>query len=209
MKMIYLHGSLKELHPEPINVHSTTAAEALTVLKQFPGFDAENPVDVRVDGFDCRDALFVQTDKTELHVYPALRGAGGNGGFLQILIGAVMVVVGTVLWWNGPIGGTMAQVGIGMMMGGAMMMLGGVISMLAPQPKLGTGSATNSSLIIPASQNTVKIGTRLPLLFGRVKHFGHYLSFNVDAKRYDDSNMVLGGYCNQNGDGQALHCVLA
>lgn len=203
MKTIYLHGSLKELHPEPIRVHAQTAAEALSILKQVRGFDAEDPREVRVDGFECRDALFARTDKTELHVYPALRGSGGNGGLLQVIIGAVMVIVGAVLMVFGGSGTPLITSGV-------MMIIGGVIQMLAPQPKAAnSGTDTQQSLYIPANQNTTKIGTRIKLIFGMVRTYGHYLSFNVDAKRLDDSTMNLAGYCNYNGDGQAQGCVLA
>jgi predicted phage tail protein len=216
MKTIYLHGSLKELHPEPIKVHAQTAAEALSILKQLPGFDVENPVPVRVKDIECRDALYAPTELTELHVYPALMGGGGNTNILQVIIGAVLVIVGAILWWTGPAGGTMASVGISMMMGGAMVMLGGIIGMLAPSPKYGS-SAGQQSLYIPANQNTVKIGTRIPLVYGRIRHFGHYLSFNVDAKKLDDADMNLAGYCSgrtdSNGNrysyGQDGLCLLA
>jgi predicted phage tail protein len=216
MKTIYLHGSLTERHPEPIKVHAQTVAEALTILKQLPGFDVENPTPVRVKGVECRDAVFAPTDLTELHVYPALAGAGGNGGVLQMIIGAVLVVVGVVIGvltsWTG-IGGA---AGFSIAMSGAMMMLGGLIAMLAPSPKSST-SSSSQSLYVPSNQNTVKIGTRIPLLYGRIRHFGHYLSFNVDAKKLDDSDMNLAGYCSGRTDtngtrysyGQDGQCLLA
>jgi hypothetical protein len=97
-----------------------------------------------------------------------------------------------------------------------MMILGGILQMLAPTPKSNTGSS-DQSLYVPSNQNTVKIGTRIPLIYGRVRHFGHYLSFNVDSKRLDDSTMNLAGYCSGRTDangnrysyGQDGHCLLA
>jgi predicted phage tail protein len=202
MKTIYLHGSLTERHPEPIRVHATTVAEALTYLKQLPGFDVENPVPIKVKGFECRDAIFAATDETELHIYPALSGAGGNGGMLQTIIGAVIFVVGIVVGvltsWTG-VGGA---AGFSMAMSGAMMMLGGILAMLAPTPK--AGNAGSQSLYIPSNQNTTKIGTRIPLLYGRIRHFGHYLSFNVDARKLDDSKMNLAGYCSGKTDSNGV-----
>jgi predicted phage tail protein len=204
MKTIYLHGSLKDRHPEPIKVHASSVAEALSILKQLPAFDVENPVEVRVRGFECRDALYAATDVDELHVYPALRGGGGNGGFLQIIIGAVLVVVGVIVSFIP--GGQ--PFGISIAMSGAMMMLGGLIQLLAPSPKASTSADTSQSLYIPSNQNTTKIGTRIKLIFGTVRTFGHYLSFNVDARRLDNSTLALGGYCNYTGAGQAQNCVL-
>lgn len=207
MKTIYLHGSLKELHPTPINVHAQSVAEALSILKQIPGFDADNPRAVRVDGFLCRDAFYLPTNVKELHVYPALRGAGGNAGLLQMIVGAVMVIVGAVLTFFPQFGGT--AYGPALMKVGAMMMLGGLIQMLSPQPKTSVSSSSDQTLYIPSNQNTTKIGTRIKLIFGRMKTYGHYLSFNVDAKRLDDSTLDLAGYCNHTGAGQTQSCVLA
>jgi predicted phage tail protein len=216
MKTIFLHGSLNELHPEPIKVHAETAAEAVSFLKQLEGFDVENPRPIRVRGIDCRDAIY---DKTlcpdELHIYPALAGAGGNGGMLQVIIGAVLFIVGIVVGvltsWTG-FGGA---AGFSLAMSGAMMMLGGILMMLAPTPK--TDNDTRQSLYIPSNQNTVKIGTRIKLIYGRVRTYGHFLSFNVDAKKLDDSKMNLGGYCSGRTDdkgnrysyGQDGHCLIA
>jgi predicted phage tail protein len=193
MKTIYLHGSLKERHPEPIRVHASTAVEALSVLKQLPTFDATDPVSVRVKGFECRDALYEITDMEEIHVYPALVGGGGKGGVLQIIVGVVVVIVGIVLSVFGYGSGTP------LIMSGMMMILGGILMMLAPTPK-SSGDGSKQSLYIPSNQNTTKIGTRIPLIYGRVRRFGHYLSFNVDARSLDDSKMNLAGYCSGKTD---------
>jgi predicted phage tail protein len=205
MKTIYLHGSLKKRYPAPIKVHASTAAEALTALKQYPGFNVEDLTTVRVEGFECRDALFAATDVRELHVYPALRGAGGQAGLFQIIIGAVLVVVGAILQF---VPGAQPA-GMFMMKAGAMLMLGGLIQLLAPQPQANTsGSTSQQSLFIPANQNTTKIGTPIKLIFGTIRTFGHYLSFNVDSKRLDDSTLDIAGYCNHTGAGQAQNCVI-
>jgi predicted phage tail protein len=214
MKTIFLHGSLKELNPEPIKVHAETAAEAVSFLRQIEGFDVENPTLIRVKGIECRDAIYdAMLCPDELHIYPALAGAGGNGGLLQVIIGAVIFVLGVIANF---IPGLGQAVGIPMMMSGAMMMLGGILMLLAPTPKA-SNTDNSQSLYIPANQNTVKIGTRIPLIYGRIRHFGHYLSFNVDARKLDDSKLNLGGYCSgrtdSNGNrysyGQDGHCLIA
>ena len=204
MKKIHLLGYLNEFHPEPIEVEAATVAEALTALKYIPGIDTDTMEKrrVRVRGFESRDALYTPTDVVDIYVMPTMRGAGSKaGGFFQIIVGIVMVVVGIF---------SSAYGGAPMIMGGIAMIAGGVIAVLAPTPQIGGVSSDENrqSLFLPSNQNTVKIGTRKPILYGRIKHFGHYLSFNVDAKRYDDSAMNISGYCNGTGAGQDFYCVI-
>lgn len=200
MKKIHLLGYLNQFHPEPIEVDISTAEEALMYLKNIPGIDTDSMEKrvVRVLGFESRDALREPTTETDIYIVPAMRGAGSKVmGFFQIIIGIVIVVVAA---FTGQYYGVAA---------GLMMIAGGVLAVLAPTPKMGTGDNNSTqSLFIPANQNTVKIGTRKPILYGRIKHFGHYLSFNVDAKRYDDSAMNISGYCNGTGAGQDTLCVI-
>lgn len=201
MKRIHLLGYLKQYHPEPIEVEASTVEEALTYLKNIPGIDTDTMEKrhVRVRGFESADSLRVPTDVTDLFVMPTMRGAGAKaGGFLQIIVGIVVVVVAAITqqYWG--------------VAAGLAMIAGGVIAVLAPTPKLGVDNSDNDrrTMFLPSTQNTVKIGTRKPILYGRIKHFGHYLSFNVDAKRYDDSALNISGYCNGTGAGQDYYCVI-
>ncbi|AJD82919.1 tail component protein [Achromobacter phage JWF] len=201
MKRIHLLGYLNKFHPEPIEVEASTPEEALMYLKYIPGLDTDTmeKIRVRVRGFESVDALRAPTDVVDLFVAPTMRGSGAKaGGFFQIIVGIVVVVVSAVF---------QQYYGVA---AGLAMIAGGVIAVLAPTPKLGGGETgpDTQTLFLPSTQNTVKIGTRKPILYGRIKHFGHYLSFNVDAKRYDDSAMNISGYCNGTGAGQDYYCVI-
>jgi len=203
MKKIHLLGYLNKFHPRPIEVEAESVSEALIALKYVKGIDTETMEKrvVRVLGFDSQDALNAKTDVVDIYVVPSLRGAGGkSGGIFQIIVGIVLVVVGALTSWSG--GGALMASGISMI-------AGGIIAMLAPTPKISKNDSDGgTSLFIPATQNTVKIGTRKPILYGRIKHFGHYLSFNVDAKRYDETPLNIAGYCNSTGSGQDNLCVI-
>jgi predicted phage tail protein len=68
---------------------------------------------------------------------------------------------------------------------GLSLVMGGLLEMLSPAPKMdSSGNAASdpeASKYLGATQNTVKIGTRIPLLYGRHIAYGHYISFDVDA----------------------------
>lgn len=202
MKKIHLLGYLNKFHPRPIEVEAESASEALSALKHIKGIDTDTMMKrvVRVLGFESQDALNAKTDVTDIYVVPTMRGAGGKGGFFQILVGVVLIVVGALTSWAG---------GPALIASGISLIAGGILAMLAPTPKISSNDTDGrSSLFIPSNQNTVKICTRKPILYGRIKHFGHYLSFNVDAKRYDETPLNIAGYCNSTGSGQDNLCVI-
>lgn len=178
-RKIILHGYLKDLYPAGIEVEADTIAEALRALENFPELQREDgsPHLVEVDGVGSDIALFAATKMTEIHVRPRTGGAGGKNGLMQILIGVVLIAVALVF----PAGiaiGSMTIGTSGFLLSGVMMVLGGVVQLLTPSPE---NTKTESSKYLGAGGNTVEIGTRIPLIYGTRKAYGHYLSFDVDA----------------------------
>lgn len=172
MMILIFHGYLRKLFPEGrLSVEANSAAEALLSLEGRPGFrrDLGEVHQVTLPDFQSPDAIYSLTEKTEVHVVPALEGAAG--GF-QIVIGAILVAVGYLT--DSP---KIIQAGI-------MMMLGGVLQMMMPQPTISNDTQLRSNYL-PANGNTVRIGTPIPLLVGRRRVYGQYLSFNVEAKTRD------------------------
>ena len=186
-KRVYLHGPLEGMAPNGVEIEGSSAKEVIEGLtRQFKGFQrvvGQELVRICVLGFDTVEALVAPTDVTELHLVPSLSGAKDGGGF-QIIVGAVLVVVG-ILTWNYQISIYGAEIALGSTLAsvGAAMVLGGVAQMLAPQPTLDVTNRSDpeASKILPTNQNTVKIGTRIPRGYGRCKVFGHFLSFNVQS----------------------------
>lgn len=189
MKTIYLHGYLADLHSEPIRVEASSVAEAVRSLSLIPALQPEAGQyhAIEIDNIDTDIALFAQGGIDEIHIRPRRGGSGGKGGFLQVVLGIALISLAVFL---GPAGlslgafGTISQGSI--FLAGAMMALGGVLQLLAPVPKTSDGNE-ESSKFLPANGNTVRIGTRIPILYGTRKVFGHYLTFDVDAKE------VVGG----------------
>lgn len=178
---IRLHGYLKELHPAPIQVEASSVAEAVSFLQILPAFSPRSGKKhhVIIDGFHSRDAIY-DTDlkPAVIDIRPVAEGAGRNG-WAQIIIGVIMIVAAV---YTG--GTTLAGVNISagsMMMAGGMMVLGGVLQLMAPQPEFNGPGSEERSRYLGQGRNTVAIGTRIPMIYGRRKWGGHYVSFNITA----------------------------
>lgn len=175
LRRIHLHGSLKSIHPEPIEVYAETVADALkAVTSQLPGFQGnaiEGPKRVKVVDFDTVESLIVPTDVVDIHLVPQLNG-GKSGGFFQILLGAVLI--GASFLSLGALSPILLKVGI-------MMVIGGILQMFNTPKRDNKDSPEKKSHYLGSPKNTVEIGTRIPILCGEDKIGGHYLSFQIDA----------------------------
>lgn len=184
LRKIYLHGYLAEFHDGPITMVGDTVAELIEgVTRQVKGFQPD-PVRgrhrIKVAGFDTEESLHTHLgpEIEEIHITPQMSG-GKKGGLLQILLGAVLIGVGMLIGAGTMIGSMMMKVG-------ALALLGGLSALLAPQPEADK-SEQNRSAYLGAPKNTVKIGTRIPILYGEHLVFGHFLSFDINAIEYKPS----------------------
>ncbi|MDF4005327.1 tail assembly protein [Luteibacter sp. PPL552] len=118
------------------------------------------------------------------------------GGVLQVIAGAVLIVVGGFIsgWTMGAgsgVGGALMGIGISMV-------AGGVIQMLSPQPRLNkqTDSSQNqASDIFNGPVNTTAQGNCVPVLYGGPMEIGSaVISARIDAMDYSarPSNVGLG-----------------
>lgn len=177
-RRVHLHGAFAGFHPGPIEIVANTVWEAVeAVTLMVKGF-APDPVNgrkvIQVVGFPNVEDL-KRHDKTtlDIHIIPAL-AFGKDGGLIQTVIGATLIVAGFLL----PAGPWTPL----LLSAGASLVLGGVMQMLSPQPQLNVGNEDQlRSKYLPSSQNTVAIGTTVPLLYGYRRVGGHILSLNIDA----------------------------
>lgn len=200
-KTIYLHGSLAELHPEPITVEAATVAEAIRSLKMVPELQPKEGEfhQIRIEGVDNQVALFSETEMSEIHVYPLTGGAGGNNGLTQILLGIALVTLAII---NPAFLAAGAKFGItqaSLFLTGGLMIAGGIMQMLMPTPE---AEGNKSSKFLSASENTVQIGTPITLAYGTNRLGGHYLSFDVDSFDYAGDDAPIQGLPLE-GDGRA------
>lgn len=100
-----------------------------------------------------------------------------NGGWLQVILGAVIFAAGLFLFWA-------PGVGVALMQFGAMMMIGGVIQLLTPVPK-GVGAKDSPentpSSVFNGPVNTMAQGHNVPVIYGRCKVGSRVLSAGITA----------------------------
>jgi predicted phage tail protein len=193
---IILHGKLKELYSETLELTGNTAAELINgmckVTKAFNPKPGQPRHEIAVLGFESESRLKspLSDDIKELHLVPSMNG-GKRGGFFQIVVGAVLIAAAfafpaTIGAWGAMGAGVTSSFAFSI---GFSLVMGGLLGMLSPTPEadnFGNGEADpEASKYLASSGNTVKIGTRIPLVYGRFRIFGHYLSFDVDAVDYD------------------------
>lgn len=185
MKTVILHGYLKDLYPGEIRMNARSVVELVNgICRQTKVF---NPtVDrgrhcIRVLGFDTEESLTQPTDQEVIHIVPEL---SGGKGLLRILAGVALIAVSFLLPGVGPLAVGASGLVSGLFWFGASLVLGGLLQMLSPAPTMDTDAPDNpeASKYLGAPGNTVRIGTRIPILFGRHQAYGHYMSFNIDAK---------------------------
>lgn len=190
---LHFHGELRQFCPEGFVCWARSAAEAVNLFfrqnkRAARERDGSKRV-VQVAGHCSMDTLTQALEVDRLDVCPAFMGAGGNSGITQMIVGAVLIVAGALLWST--------PFGVPLIMMGLSMVIGGAIQMLSPAPRLdrpdaildgATGQTAEESRYLGAAGNTTASGTRIPLGYGRVKVFGHILSFDVEA----DPEPVLG-----------------
>lgn len=176
-RVVHLHGKFAAYHDGPIEIIASTIWEvieavSLQVRGFAPGLDGHQRV--QVAGFSTfEDLKRRDTQTVDIHIFPAL-AFGKEGGLIQTIIGTVLVVASFLL----PAGPWTPM----LMSTGITMIIGGVMQMLSPVPQLNSGNESEQrSKYLPSSQNTVAIGTPIPLLYGRYRVGGHILSLNIDA----------------------------
>lgn len=202
LKTVFLHGRLRDLvGQESVRLSGDSVFELIEGIsanykKELqPSPDRERIV-VKVRDFDTEAAIRrpLRPDETEIHIYPTLMGGGGkNGGLFKLIVGVLLVAV--VAWAVIATGGTAATLlagpnAWGMTWFGSMLfttgvglIVGGLVELLMPQPKIDMSASNDieSSKYIGAQGNTIKIGTTVPLILGRHRAYGHFVSFNVDS----------------------------
>ena len=174
MLKIHLHGYLSRFHDSPIEVAAPTVAHAIEVISRtIPGL-APNAVEGRhkvvVTGCKSKEDFDLPFTGSDIHIFPQLSG-GKQNGLMQILIGGLLIGVALLI----P-GGFLATA---LLSGGIALIAGGLIAMLTPQPKDTQESRTK---YLGTPKNTVAIGTYIPILYGRHRAYGHYLSFEIFSK---------------------------
>lgn len=183
MKAVVLHGGLRDLLPAEYSgrfeCDFLTAREAVSALEVNFGkvFDRIRNMLLHIvvgdTSLDEKQAVLGKIMGDELHIYPALEGAGGGKGWTAIL-GVALIAVAVVM--TGGIGATAAGLmgvqGASLSMGASFALKMGaalVLSALVQPPKMDSGKtkAGLSSATYSGPLNTSQEGAVLPYVAGR------------------------------------------
>lgn len=194
LKKIRLYGILAKKFGKEFRLDVENTREAMRALcVQIPGFEHfmlhahEQGLEFAVfqDKQNISEAeLDMTTSAKVIKVVPKVKGAGGDGGLFQTIIGAVLVVVGAVLVYTGvgaPLGTTLIGAGIGMMVGGIAMMLMPKIDNNQDQNQ--DGNKANKGF--GGAVTTVAQGNPVPVLYGQREVGG----FIASAGQYPEDLM--------------------
>lgn len=189
MITLHLHGSIAEKYGESFRLAAKTPAELIHALaKQIPGFQQDIEANdwhvVRGDpenGDDCdEEKLRLQmADGEEVHLLPAVAGAGSGGGLFTVILGVVLIAVGALTF------GTTSAVGIGLIAGGAGLVVGGIVQMTMTMPGAqgSTESADNrASFLFDGPRNQSTQGVAIPRGYGRCRVGSIVISAGLDAE---------------------------
>lgn len=195
IRRIVLHGELRKLVPGGIvELEAETVKDAVEMLCVLHKEALRpNAKDGRkrfaVAGFSTKESLTEKTHLETIHIVPSFNA--GKSKFVQILVGVVLIATAFInpggimaagaLFADFSLGATLIGVG-------ASLVLGGILQLLMPQPQIDGGTNVDNSKYLGAPGNTVRIGTRRPIGFGRYRVYGHYLSYNVSSEEFSYGN---------------------
>ena len=183
MVNVRFYGSLKQFGSE-FNLDCKTPAEVVHALtSQIPKlrqFIQQGLFTVRV-GREYLDNRYLEQglnqhlkDDATVHFTPVLKGSK-KAGLFQTIVGAVMVVVGTVTSWAG--GSALVVAGIGLMAGGAAQMLTKMPTMrgvtqtgaVKPESTKSKQEEKKQSTSFSNLSNMVAQGKSMPLAYGLIR----------------------------------------
>ncbi|WP_336950854.1 tail assembly protein [Acinetobacter sp. AS167] len=202
LKTIKLYGVLGKKFGKEFKLAVESTREAVRALSvQVPGFEQfmltahEHGLSFAVFQDDeniSEDQIDFETGAKVIKIVPKVIGAGGNGGVLQLVLGAVLIVAG---FWTG---GATSNLGIALIGAGAGMVVGGIAQMLTPkvdaQDQNQDGNRANKGF--GGAVTTISQGNPVPILYGRREVGGFIVNagqFAVDTFSSADAGFTGGG----------------
>lgn len=173
LKTIKLYGVLAKKFGKEFRLEVENTREAMRALcVQIPGFEHfmlhAHEQGLRFAVFQDKQnisesELDMHTDAKVIKIVPRVVGAGGNG-VLQVILGAILVVVGYFTFGaTSPYGVALIGAGIGTMVGGVAMMLMPKVDTLQDENQ--DGNKANKGF--GGAVTTVAQGNPVPVLYGQ------------------------------------------
>ena len=202
LKTIRLYGVLGKKFGKEFKLAVESTREAVKALSvQVPGFEQfmlnahEQGLAFAIFQDDeniSEDQIDFETGAKVIKIVPKVMGAGGNGGVLQLVLGAVLIVAG---FWTG---GVTSNLGVALIGAGAGMVVGGIAQMLTPkadaQDQNQDGNRANKSF--GGAVTTIAQGNPVPILYGQREVGGFIVNagqFAVDTFSSADAGYTGGG----------------
>jgi predicted phage tail protein len=212
LRAVRLYGVLGAKFGRVHYLAVSSLAEAMRALTmQLDGFK-KFMVEARENGMDfavfygkhnlSESELQMEAPDADIRIAPIVRGAK-KAGMFQIIVGAVLVVVGLAI--NVLSGGSLSWLGTPIIKFGVGMMLGGVVQMLTPIPK-GTNSErpeSTPSELFTGPVNTTAAGFPFPCLYGRL-HIGSAVG-SAGIETQDQAIIPAGGSGSYGGGSSRFH----
>jgi predicted phage tail protein len=195
LKTIKLYGILAKKFGKEFRLDVENTREAMRALSvQVPGFEHfmlhahEQGLEFAVfqDKQNISESeIDMSTSAKVIKIVPRVMGAGGDGGIIQTILGAVLIVVGVLvtigtLGGGAPLGAALIGAGIGMMIGGIAMML---MPKIENQDENQDGNRANKGF--GGAVTTVAQGNPVPVLYGQREVGG----FIASAGQYPEDLM--------------------
>lgn len=183
IREVIFHGALASPGQTSVKVNCRSAAQAIELLspqiKTLKPDAVNGRKRIMLSNIDTEADLYADHPHETLHVMPALAMAKDDR-MTNIIIGATLIVIGITIG-NMELGKLGMQIAVATTAAGIGLVVGGLIAYLSPQPDSESSSDQRSKYLGPV-QNTTRVGTTIPLLYGRRRVGGHFLSMQIDAK---------------------------
>ena len=192
LKTIKLYGILAKKFGKEFRLDVENTREAMRALSvQVPGFEKfmlhAHEQGLRFAVFQDKQnisekELDMSTDARVIKIVPKVVGAGGDGGILNTILGAVLIVVGVVMnVWAPGSGTALIGAGIGMFVGGVAQMLMPKVDNKQDQNQDGN----KSNFGFGGAVTTIAQGNPVPVLYGQREIGG----FIASAGQYPEDLM--------------------
>lgn len=127
----------------------------------------------------------LSANDTEFHVVPLLIGGGEDGSTAQIILGAIIIVIGAIA--KNP----------GIIMMGISMMVSGVIAKMMKPPKVAmlgqetSDAESRDNKLFGGLSNTIASNTPIPMIYGRTRVAGQFISGDIRTYEHGRNETIL------------------
>lgn len=178
MAAIHLHGWLAEKYGARFDLAVHSVGEAIRLLDaNFRGFSADlmrhTPgFFVRMDGRQVTDLAAARESAIapEIHIVPAIAGAGGdNNGLGKIIMAAVLIVASYYGGFSADTSAMLMNTGVSLAISGVSDLLFSNTSRKTDDASDLTGETSSPSYAFNGPVNTTAQGNPVPILYGRLR----------------------------------------